>query len=69
MQLYPTSQELMPTQIRFWVENVDGNIVPTTAVQESPEAVEQRLERNFPVYRLVQIGKRTLNRLVSREEA
>lgn len=63
MQIWPSPGDRTPSQTAFWVERAGGGIARTTPVSESQEAVERRLEADFPLYRLSNFGKNVLNRV------
>lgn len=66
MKLWPTPEDQIPRQTRFWVSRVSGGIVPTHLVAETPEATQQRLEEDFPLFKALNVGKRALVNLVER---
>jgi hypothetical protein len=68
MKLWPSPEDHTPHETRFWVRSVNGGIVPTEVVVETPEAVERRLEADFLLYKVMNLGRGSLVNVVGRED-
>lgn len=67
MKLWPSPEDQIPDQTRFWVSSVNGDIVPAQVITETSEAVQQRLETDFPLFRAINFGKKALANLIERD--
>ncbi len=64
MGIRPTPEDRKPIETVFWVQTESGELTRTDPVSESNESVERRLEVDFPLYRIKNIGGNVLRKLI-----
>lgn len=64
MGLLPKPEDMRPRETRFYCPGEDGGISRTVS-RGTPEAVEERLRSDFPLYRAKKVGVAIVKRLVN----